>query len=105
MDGSEHGEARHVPVRMILFVAGEETNSRRAKENLARLCSEVLNKDYELDIIDVFEDFQAAMEHHVMVTPTLIVTDPPPGLRILGDLRDEERLHAILALEPAVANS
>ena len=44
----------------------------------------------------MLEDFQAAVERNVMVTPTLIVTDPPPGVTVLGDLRDTERLRAAL---------
>ena len=86
-------------VRMNLFVAGGELNSRRAEENLNRLCREELPGGYELIVIDVLEDFKAAIEYNVMVTPMLIVTEPPPGVTILGDLRDTQRLRAALGLQ------
>jgi circadian clock protein KaiB len=99
MTSSKPQENRRATVRMILFVAGEEANSRRAKENLSRLCEEEMQDGYELDVVDVLENFKAALENHVMVTPTLIVTDPPPGVTILGDLRDTGRLRAALGLD------
>jgi len=103
MASSEPQEDRRATVRMTLFVAGDEANSRRAKENLIRLCEEEIEEGYELDVIDVLEDFKAALENHVMVTPTLIVTEPPPGVTILGDLRDTRRLRAALGLDRVVA--
>jgi circadian clock protein KaiB len=89
---------RAARVHMTLFIAGSEANSRRARDNLARLCEEELDGAYELDVIDVLEDYQAAAKHNVMVTPTLIVSQPPPPVTILGDLRNTERLRTALRL-------
>lgn len=99
MTESEKTENRPAPIRMTLFIAGDEVNSRRARENLARLCEQECKGRCELNVIDVLEDFQAAVEHNVMVTPTLIVTEPPPTVTILGDLRDTARLRAALRLD------
>jgi circadian clock protein KaiB len=103
MGSSGPRENRRATVRMTLFVAGGEANSRRAKENLIRLSEEELKDGYELDVVDVLENFKAALENHVMVTPTLIVTEPSPGVTILGDLRDTRRLRAALGLDRVVA--
>lgn len=84
---------------MTLFVAGGEENSRRALHNLARLCEQELNENYTLDVVDVLEDFEQATRENIMVTPTLIVAEPPPKVTILGDLRDTHRLRAALGLE------
>ena len=94
----QSGEPRP-PVRMTLFVAGGEKNSRRAQENLARVCEEELKGKYTVDVVDVLEDFHAAMQHNVMLTPTLIVSEPPRRTTILGDLRDTSRLRAALGLD------
>ncbi|MFO7906813.1 MAG: circadian clock KaiB family protein [Pirellulaceae bacterium] len=99
MSSSKRQQQPRVPVRMTLFVADGEANSLRAKQNLARFCEEELDSNYELKVVDVLQDFQAAVDHHVMVTPTLIVTEPAPGVAILGDLRDTDRLRAALGLE------
>ena len=85
-------------IRMILFVAQGEPNSQRAQDTLQRLCVTELEGRYELEVIDVVKDFQRAADRSVMVTPTLIVTDPAPAVTILGDLRDTERLRAALQL-------
>ncbi|MFW6171595.1 MAG: circadian clock KaiB family protein [Planctomycetota bacterium] len=98
MSGSEQQEQSRPPVRMTLFVADGELNSLCAKENLMRLCKEQLESHYELEVVDVLENFQAAVDHNIMVTPTLIVTDPPPGIRLLGDLRNTDRLRTALGL-------
>jgi circadian clock protein KaiB len=84
---------------MILFVAGCEKYSRQARENLARLCEEELKGNYSVDVVDVLEDFHAATQHNVMLTPTLIVVEPPPRTTILGDLCDTSRLRAALGLD------
>ena len=85
--------------RIMLFVAGSEPNSRRAKENLVRLCETELEADYELVVVDVLEDHQAAIDHHVMVVPMTVVSDSAPSVSILGDLSDTGRLRAALGLE------
>lgn len=94
-DETEPGNA---PIRMLLFIAAGEPNSRRAQENLNRLCTGELDGNYELTVVDVLQDFRAATRHSVMVTPTLIVTEPKPGVTILGDLQDTPRLRAALRL-------
>ncbi len=92
-------ETGNSPIRMLLFIAGGEPHSRRAQENLNRLCTSELAGNYELTVVDVLQDFRAATKHSVMVTPTLIVTEPKPGVTILGDLQDTPRLRAALRLD------
>ncbi|MBL7062988.1 MAG: circadian clock KaiB family protein [Anaerolineae bacterium] len=81
-----------------LFVAGDEPNSRRAKENLARLCESHLKDRYELEIVDVFQDYQAALDHNVLITPTLLLVIPAPPARIAGDLSDVGQVLSALRL-------
>jgi circadian clock protein KaiB len=81
-----------------LFVAGEEPNSRQAEENLKRLCETYLKDGYRIEIVDVLEDFQSALENNVLVTPTLILVSPPPKVTIFGNLRDTEKVFAALRL-------
>jgi len=94
----QSSEHRPTAFRMTLFIAGSEPNSCRARENLLQLCEKAFQNDYELTVIDVLEDYQAAIANHVMVTPTLIIQEPLPRVTILGDLRDSERLRRALRL-------
>jgi len=84
--------------RFRLFVAGEEPNSRNAKKELSEFCSEFLNDRAEIRIIDVLEDYHAAIDNKVVVIPTLIVDSPAPGAIIIGSLTNREKLLAALGL-------
>jgi circadian clock protein KaiB len=85
--------------RFRLFVAGDEPNSLKARAVLARLCDAHLKDRYETQIVDVFEDYQAAIDHQVIAVPTLIVDAPPPVKTIVGSLADEEKVLALLGLD------
>lgn len=84
--------------RLRLFVAGEEPNSVRAKAVLTRLCKDVLKNRCEVQIVDVFEDYQSAIEYGVSVVPALIVESPPPVRTIVGSLSDLDKALAALGL-------
>ena len=84
--------------RLRLFVAGDEPNSLKAKAVLSRLCDEYLKDRCEIRIVDVFEDYQAAIENGVSVVPALIVEAPPPERTIVGSLSDEYKVLAALGL-------
>jgi circadian clock protein KaiB len=84
--------------RLRLFIAGNEPNSAKAKAMLARLCDAYLRDDCQVSVVDVFQDYQAAIEYQVMVVPTLIVEWPPPVRSILGSLTDEDKVLAVLGL-------
>ena len=81
-----------------LFVAGDEPNSKQARENLARLCEAHLNGCYKIQIVDVLEEFRAALENNVLVTPTVILVAPPPPVTILGNLNDSSKVLVALRL-------
>lgn len=94
--GSQSGKS--VPYRLRLFVAGNECNSLRAISNLKPLLEERLKGFYELQIVDVFKDYQAAIKENVLVVPTLIIESPPPRKIIVGSLTDREKLLTALGL-------
>lgn len=79
-----------------LFIAGDEPNSRQAKETLHRLCETYLKDHYTLEVVDVLEDYRAALENQILVAPTLIMAAPPPPITIIGSLSDVRQvLHAL----------
>ncbi len=85
--------------KMILFVAGEGLNSVRARENLLRVCEDRLKGRYDLEVVDVLKDYKAALAHNILVTPALLVTEPPPKVTVLGDLSDTSKLLKALQLD------
>lgn len=95
---TEGVEVRAETYVLRLFVAGEESNSKQAKENLQRLCETYLKGRYQNNIIDVLEDFEAALENNVLITPALILVSPPPKVTIFGNLSDTKKVLAALRL-------
>jgi len=77
--------------RMRLFVAGDGGNSRLARANLTRICEEHLKGKVEYEVVDVLQDFQAALTAGVLVTPELVV-EKPVTAKIAGTLSDTEKV-------------
>lgn len=83
--------------RLKLFISGYTIRSGIAITNLREICEKALGAEYELIIIDVLKQPQAAEEEKVLATPTLIKEFPPPVRRIIGDLSDRKQV--LLALD------
>jgi circadian clock protein KaiB len=84
--------------RLHLFVAGDAPNSRRARENLHRICERHLAGNYEIAVTDVFEDAAMAIERNVFITPALLVEAPAPKATVFGNLTDRRKVLAALGL-------
>lgn len=88
-----------------LYVTGETVLSREAESNLRALCKNHLVDDYEIEIIDILERPDVAEEEHIIATPTVMRLSPPPFLRVIGDLSDQERAAYVLGLPRAADDS
>ena len=73
-----------------LCVSGMNLRSRKAIENIKRICEEHLPGHYELEVIDLYQQPELAAKHQVIVTPTLLKTLPIPARRLIGDLSNTE---------------
>jgi circadian clock protein KaiB len=93
------GGSRKEQFKLILFVAGQEPNSVIARRNLQRLCSECLPGRHTIEIIDVFQNLDAALKHHIIITPTLIKAAPGPPVTVFGNLSNTPMVMAALQLQ------
>jgi circadian clock protein KaiB len=84
-----------------LYVTGQSPRAQTAIANLQRICDEELEGAYELEIIDVLENPEAAEDDKILATPTLIKQLPPPLRRIIGDLSNKEKVLLGLHVHPA----
>ena len=75
-----------------LFVAGINPKSKIAIENLRELCDEYLKDQYELEVIDIYQQPIFAKEGKIVAAPTLIKELPLPIRRFVGDLSDKKKL-------------
>jgi circadian clock protein KaiB len=73
-------------MRLDLFIIGHSPRSRAAVANLKRILDDSMPGEFDLQIIDVLEQPQAAEDSNIMATPTLIKRAPAPVSRVLGDL-------------------
>ena len=80
-----------------LYVTGSSTRSLRAIYNLKKLCDEYLGNDYDLKVIDIYKNPNAAREEQIIAAPTLVKQLPRPLRRFVGDLSNTQKL--LLGLE------
>jgi circadian clock protein KaiB len=69
-----------------LYVNGRTPQAEQAIRDVRRMCDEMLGDQCECTIIDVSEHPQAAIDEGILLTPTLVKSDPPPAERVTGDL-------------------
>jgi len=79
-----------------LFVSGILQHSARAIKNLNKICEEHLKDNYALEIIDIYQEPDLALNEQVIVIPVLIIKSPLPERRIIGDLSDSAKVVEIL---------
>lgn len=83
-------------------MTGYSMNSKRAVNNLNRLCREHFGDDAKVHIIDITDNPEAAEKEKILVTPTLIRDYPLPRCRIIGDLSHQELVLQTLQFEDNV---
>ena len=76
----------------LLYVSGSSSRSLRAVHNLRKLCDEHLPNEYELEVIDLYEDPGAAREEQILAAPTLVKKLPRPIRRFVGDLSNTQKI-------------
>jgi circadian clock protein KaiB len=79
--------------QLRLFVTGASPNSTRAIANL--------KDNYELEIIDVYQQPTIAETEQIIALPLLIKKSPSPERRLIGDMSDTERVLRGLGLPAA----
>lgn len=75
-----------------LYVTGSTPRSMKAIHNLKLVCEEYLHDDYDLEVIDIYKDPDAAREEQIIAAPTLIKRLPAPLRRFVGDLSNTQKL-------------
>ncbi|MDI6698815.1 MAG: circadian clock KaiB family protein [Candidatus Saccharicenans sp.] len=80
-----------------LYVAGNESNSLKAIEIIRETCQKYLGRNYHLEIIDVFENYQAALGDRILVAPTLVWNKKGTPAFLIGSF-DRPKLLVFLGL-------
>jgi len=78
--------------RFHLYVTGASINSMEAISNIKKLCEENFTHNYQLEIIDVFQQPQVAKKENIVALPLFIKKFPLPEKRFIGTMSDKQKL-------------
>ena len=74
-----------------LYVTGSTGRSLQAVYNLKKICEQHL-PDYDLEVIDIYKDPDAAREAQIVAAPTLVKKLPLPIRKFVGDLSNTQKI-------------
>jgi len=75
-----------------LFVSGMSPKSLEAIENIKRLCDTHLEGAFDLEIIDLYKNPEAANINQVVFSPSLIKQLPLPKKTLIGNFSDTKKV-------------
>jgi circadian clock protein KaiB len=82
-----------------LYVAGASERSRKAILRARQLCDSKLKDNFELEVIDVYQQPILARDGQIVATPTLVREFPRPVRRLIGNLSNATGLFVGLDLD------
>src|SRR5579863_9038399 len=82
-----------------LYVAGATDRSRQAVLRARTLCEAELKGNFELEVIDVYQQPILARDGQIVATPTLVREFPRPVRRLIGNLSNTAGLFVGLDLD------
>ena len=82
-----------------LYVAGATARSRQALLRVRRICEAELNGEYDLEVIDIYQQPILARDGQILATPTLVREFPRPMRRLIGNLSNTTGLFVGLDLD------
>ena len=88
-----------------LYVAGATDRSRRAILRVRQLCETELTGNYELKVIDVYQQPILARDGQIVATPTLVRRLPKPVRRLIGNLSNTSGLFVGFDFDTTVRTS
>ena len=75
-----------------LYVTGMTPRSTEAFASIKAICEERLQGRYELEVIDIYQHPQLAIDEQIIAVPTLVKKLPAPLRRLVGDLSNHDRV-------------
>lgn len=91
--GKKYAEETEICFRFRLYIAGDTRDSAAAAANFRKFIAEHVGADNcDLEIVDIVQSPERALEDDILVTPTLLRLGPGKPLRIVGALDLSEPL-------------
>ena len=88
----KRGPVRRAKYILRLYVTGSSARSLKAVQNLKKICDEHFPDDYDLEVIDIYENPEVAREEQIIAAPTLVKMLPTPLRKFVGDLSNTKKI-------------
>jgi circadian clock protein KaiB len=75
-----------------LYVSGMSVKSMEAIGNIKKICSELMEDSFQLEIIDLYKHPELASEQQIVFSPSLIKRLPLPKKTLVGTFSDTEKV-------------
>jgi circadian clock protein KaiB len=98
MENEETPQVAGEKLFLQLFVSGMSPKSMEAIENAKRIFNEHFSELFELEIIDLYKNPEAAQSNYVVFTPSLVKSRPLPKKILIGTLADSEKVIKALGI-------
>jgi len=93
----EHALTQSPHYVLRLYVAGATPRSAHAIATVKAICQEYVPEQYELEVIDIYQQPGIAHDEQIVAVPALVRVKPLPVRTFIGDVSDVERLVAGLS--------
>jgi circadian clock protein KaiB len=93
------GEEKYV---LKLYITGMTARSQQALRNIKKIIEENPDNNFDLEVIDIYQQPKLAKGDQIIAVPTLVKKLPLPLRRMIGDLSQEDRIILGLDLKPRV---
>jgi circadian clock protein KaiB len=88
-----------------LYVTGTTPRSMLAIRNIQHICRKYLDGRYDLEVIDIYQNPQEAINAQIIAAPTLIKCSPDPVRRAVGDMSNEGKVLSALNITLPAAHA
>jgi circadian clock protein KaiB len=94
---AKQGSGKYV---LKLYITGMTPRSQEALRNINKVFKENVDGNYELEVIDIYQQPTLAKGDQIIAVPTLVKKLPLPVRRLIGDLSQKDRIILGLDLKP-----
>ena len=94
---ARQGKEKYV---LKLYITGMTPRSQEALRNIKKIMHDNFGDNYELEVIDIYQQPSLARGDQIIAVPTLIKKLPSPLRRLIGDLSQEDKIILGLDLKP-----
>ena len=84
--------AREGRYSLRLYITGTTERSNEAVANIRELCDKYLPGQYDLEVVDIYQQPGKAADAQIIAAPTLVKQLPMPIKRLIGNLSDPEKV-------------